>query len=83
MIKELNTISISGDRYSGKYFFKILSLDWIHFVKGLAISKIVRGETRITQITKSKKYRIMLLIVDDRSLVPIFSQIISLTGGAY
>jgi hypothetical protein len=27
MIKELNTIRIRGERYSGKYFFKILSLD--------------------------------------------------------
>ena len=27
MIKELKTISIRGERYSGKYFFKILSLD--------------------------------------------------------
>ena len=47
------------------------------------MSKIVRGETRITQMTKSKKYKIKLLIVDERSLVPIFSQIISLIGGAY
>jgi hypothetical protein len=55
MIKELKTIRMSGEMYSGKYFFKILSLDSIQLVKGLAKSKIVRGETRITQITKSKK----------------------------
>lgn len=55
MIKELNTIRISGERYSGKYFFKILSLDYIQVDSGFAISKRVSGDTRSTHMTKSKK----------------------------
>ncbi len=75
-------IKTRGDMYSGRYFFITLSLYASQVARGLARSNIVRGETRMTQMIKSSRYKKMLLRIEDKSLVPILLQIMSLTGGA-